>query len=670
MAKAGISSTPSSPATSPMAVTSSSIAASCGPCSRLPYVDSTIDVVGVGERSRVADDRRVVAAEVAGEDEGLRRAAIGHAQLDDRRAEDVARVVEDGGDAVGDGHLGAVVAADRQRHRLVDVVVVVQRLADLGACPRAGRGADARGGSRRPSRRRPQPPRTRPRPRPPSALRAWWRFQRSANSTWSFAESRRTISARSTVALVAWIGPVYPARVRAGIRPQWSRWAWVSRSASSVCGSKANGIRLRAVSSGEPWNIPQSTSTRRSPTVSEELRAGDAAGGTEELDADRHVGRVSQELDRAVRIIGAHVPAVRPAARADAGQADSRRSRPETAGPTSRSGTASAPSSSAMGRSVFIQSRDRKPLNRYFPELEEPLLALGGPDARFVVDGEVVIARPGGGLDFDSLLIRIHPAESRVRMLAAATPASFVAFDCLADGDDDLRDRPFAERRARLERLAEGPAGIGPSHAVHLGSGDRPPLVRRLRGRRAGWRGREARRLALRARQADDGEDQARAHRRLRGGRLPLAQERAGDADRLAAARPLERGRAAPARRRHVLVHDGQAARSWSSSSSRTAAAPWTTTRGASGRWPRPPRSSRAAACRARRRAGTAARTCRWEPLRPELVCEVAFDHLQGDRFRHAATFQRWRPDRSPADCRYDQLEETPPALLADLFGS
>jgi len=58
-----------------------------------------------------------------------------------------------------------------------------------------------------------------------------------------------------------------------------------------------------------------------------------------------------------------------------------------------------------------------------------------------------------------------------------------------------------------------------------------------------------------------------------------------------------------------------------------------------------------------------------WEPIRPELVCEVAFDHLQGDRFRHAATFRRWRPDRSPADCRYDQLEETPPALLADLFG-
>src|SRR5918997_1262253 len=106
------------------------------------------------------------------------------------------------------------------------------------------------------------------------------------------------------------------------------------------------------------------------------------------------------------------------------------------------------------GPSVYLQSRDLKPLNRYFPELAEPLLALGGPDARFVVDGEVVIARAEGGLDFDALLMRIHPAESRVRMLSEASPASFVAFDLLADRDDDLRARPYHERRARLERIA------------------------------------------------------------------------------------------------------------------------------------------------------------------------------------------------------------------------
>ena len=81
------------------------------------------------------------------------------------------------------------------------------------------------------------------------------------------------------------------------------------------------------------------------------------------------------------------------------------------------------------GSDLYLQSRDLKPLNRYFPELIEPLLAMGGPDARFVLDGEVVIARPDGGLDFDSLLLRIHPAASRVKMLAEASPASFVAFD-------------------------------------------------------------------------------------------------------------------------------------------------------------------------------------------------------------------------------------------------
>ena len=121
------------------------------------------------------------------------------------------------------------------------------------------------------------------------------------------------------------------------------------------------------------------------------------------------------------------------------------------------------------GDELFIQSRDLKPLNRYFPELEGPLLALGGADARFVLDGEVVIAQPDGGLDFDSLLIRIHPAASRVKMLSEAAPASFVAFDCLADG----RRRPARAPVRRAPRPARaaggGSAGIGPAHPV-----DRP----------------------------------------------------------------------------------------------------------------------------------------------------------------------------------------------------
>src|SRR5688500_16613090 len=127
------------------------------------------------------------------------------------------------------------------------------------------------------------------------------------------------------------------------------------------------------------------------------------------------------------------------------------------------------------GADVYLQSRDLKPLNRYFPELEEPIRAVGGPDARFVLDGEVVIARPDGGLDFDSLLIRIHPAASRVKLLAAESPASFVAFDCLADGAETLGDAPFAVRRGRLERLLSGapdevrltPSTTDPATAQH-----------------------------------------------------------------------------------------------------------------------------------------------------------------------------------------------------------
>ena len=106
------------------------------------------------------------------------------------------------------------------------------------------------------------------------------------------------------------------------------------------------------------------------------------------------------------------------------------------------------------GDEVILQSRDMRPLERYFPELLAPLLA-ALPD-RAAVDGEVVIAG-AHGLDFDALLLRIHPAESRVRLLAAETPASFVAWDLLALGDDDLRERPFAERREALTAGVQTP---------------------------------------------------------------------------------------------------------------------------------------------------------------------------------------------------------------------
>src|SRR5947208_9196856 len=115
------------------------------------------------------------------------------------------------------------------------------------------------------------------------------------------------------------------------------------------------------------------------------------------------------------------------------------------------------------GKQIYLQSRDLKPLGRYFPELEAGLPAVLTTPA--VLDGEVVIAT-GHGLDFDALQMRIHPAESRIRMLAGQTPASFVAFDLLAEKEADLREAPFAERRARLEGLMAGarpPAYLTPA---------------------------------------------------------------------------------------------------------------------------------------------------------------------------------------------------------------
>ena len=177
------------------------------------------------------------------------------------------------------------------------------------------------------------------------------------------------------------------------------------------------------------------------------------------------------------------------------------------------------------GPTVQIQSRDLKPLNRYFPELEPPLLELGGPDARFVLDGEVVIARVGGGLDFDALLIRIHPAESRVRMLAAESPASFVAFDCLADGDEEAQhggqddEAGDAEPRRLEVRLALGedlPEGRGPrrqaeSEEVERGErGDRAAQDERQEGQRGHHRVREH--VAEHDHPVPDAERARRAH--------------------------------------------------------------------------------------------------------------------------------------------------------------
>ena len=317
------------------------------------------------------------------------------------------------------------------------------------------------------------------------------------------------------------------------------------------------------------------------------------------------------------------------------------------------------------GQQLFLQSRDLKPLDRYFPELLEPLRAVGGPAARFVLDGEIVIARDGG-LDFEALLLRIHPAASRVAMLAAETPASFVAFDCLADGADDLRDAPLDERRAHLERLLADP----PASVLLTPATADPALVRHWfevfegagldgvvskRAEQPYLPGKREMVKIKHLRTADCVVAGFRWHKNGPGtmvGSLLLGLwndagqlQHAGVTSSFTEVKRRELVTFLEPYRRDAL--DGHPWRQW-----KEYEAEWEGRRmpGATSRWNR-------------------GKDLSWEPLRPELVCEVAFDHLQGDRFRHATTFKRWRPDKPPAECRYDQLEETPPALLADLFG-
>src|SRR3954451_24107037 len=320
------------------------------------------------------------------------------------------------------------------------------------------------------------------------------------------------------------------------------------------------------------------------------------------------------------------------------------------------------------GDEVLTQSRDLKPLDRYFPELGDPFRA--SLPERCVLDGEVVI-RTGDRLDFDSLLLRIHPADSRVRMLAAETPASFVAWDLLAIGNEDLRTVPQAERRARLESVlaaAEPPIHVTPATRERGTAAD---WFDRFEG--AGLDGVVAKRLdaayqpgkramvkVKHERTADCVVAGFRWHKNGPGthvGSLLLGlfddqgtlhhvgvtssftwDKRAALTEELA---PL---------REHALdAHPWKGWAEWASSGEADASGQRLP--GATSRWNRGEDLS-------------------WEPLRAERVAEVAYDHLQGSRFRHGTTFKRWRPDKPPEDCRYDQLEESVPFLLASIFGS
>jgi ATP-dependent DNA ligase len=315
------------------------------------------------------------------------------------------------------------------------------------------------------------------------------------------------------------------------------------------------------------------------------------------------------------------------------------------------------------GKEVFIQSRDSKPLNRYFPELVDPLLKQ--LPARCVLDGEIVIAHDGV-LDFDALQLRLHPAASRVKMLAEQMPSSVVFFDLLAHGARDLRNVPFAERRQKLQSIltkAKPPVHLTPATTDITTASD---WFRRFEG--AGLDGVVAKpvagvyesnkRVMLKVkheRECDCVVAGFRWHKK--GDRTALGSlllglyDNAGilhhvgvcasftDQKRLELVKFL-----APYRKNALANHP------WKE---------WAVAEGAeAGRMP------------GGHSRWSQGKDLSWEPLRPELVVEVAYEHMQSGRFRHMSQFRRWRPDKKPEDCTFEQLEVVPPHELETIFAA
>ena len=310
---------------------------------------------------------------------------------------------------------------------------------------------------------------------------------------------------------------------------------------------------------------------------------------------------------------------------------------------------------------VFIQSRDLRPFDRYFPDLHDALReAL--PES-CVIDGEIVIAT-AHGLDFDALQMRLHPAASRVQRLARETPASFVAFDALAIDGRDLRPHRQDERRRALESLlgrAKPPIYLTPATTDRTIARE---WLTRFEG--AGLDGVIAKRIDAtyqpgtrsmlkikHVRSADCVVAGFRWHKAGKGivGSLLLGLYDEGGVlqhvgvtssftmdMRRRLATELE-----PLRKNALAGHPW---RDWAGAAAESSRMP-----GAQSRW-------------------SAGKDLSWEPVSIERVCEVKYDHLQGDRFRHAAIFLRWRPDKRPRDCRYDQLEVTKPYELENVFGA
>ena len=312
---------------------------------------------------------------------------------------------------------------------------------------------------------------------------------------------------------------------------------------------------------------------------------------------------------------------------------------------------------------IFIQSRDLRPLDRYFPELHASLLA--NVPAGCVVDGEIVMAT-AHGLDFEALQLRLHPAASRVAKLANEMPSAFVAFDALAIGGRDLRGMPQAERRVLLEQAlvnAEPPIHLTPMTRNRAVAAD---WLARFEG--AGLDGviakpedgtyQSGKRAMIKVKHARTADCVVAGFRWHKTGQNVLvgslllglhddhgALHHVGVTSSFTMAMRKQLALELAPLREHAF--DAHPWREWADSEGRE------TTRmpGGQSRW-------------------SAGKDLSWEPVRIERVCEVKYDHMQGRRFRHAAIFLRWRPDKKPGDCRYDQLEVTTAYELEKVFGA
>jgi ATP-dependent DNA ligase len=314
------------------------------------------------------------------------------------------------------------------------------------------------------------------------------------------------------------------------------------------------------------------------------------------------------------------------------------------------------------GAEIFVQSRDEKPLNRYFPELVAALAAL---PPRIVLDGELVIAQ-GDALDFNALQMRLHPAASRVKMLSEKIPSSVVFFDMLALGDEDLREQPFEARRARLETVVgplAPPIYVTPATTDRAVAGD---WFKRFEG--AGLDGVMAKpktgvyepnqRVMFKIkheRECDCVVAGFRWHKQGKGeavGSLLLGLfDDSGELQHVGVCASFTNQKRrelveflAPYREQALAEHPWKKWAEFAKDGESGGRMP-----GGQSRW-------------------SQGKDLSWEPLRAELVAEVAYDHMQGTRFRHTAQFRRWRSDKRPSDCTYAQLEVVPPEELGQLF--